>query len=81
MISIAICRLVQLYMHLILADIHDRNIGIEAPPLTELVKNILQRYPEGGQILKVKMHLAKMYFSCVYAVFLSVISDDSIFHY
>ena len=31
----------------------ERNIGIQAPPLTKLVKSILQRYPEGGQILKV----------------------------
>jgi len=32
---------------------HERNIGTQAPPLTELVKKILYRYSEGGQILKV----------------------------
>ena len=37
----------------------ERNIGIQAPPLTKLVKSILQRYPEGGQILKVHV----LYFS------------------
>jgi len=37
----------------------ERNIGIQAPPLTKLVKSILQRYPEGGQILKVNV----LYFS------------------
>jgi len=34
-------------------SVRERNIGIQAPPLTKLVKSILQRYPEGGQILKV----------------------------
>jgi len=30
-----------------------KNIGVEAPPLTAHLRNILDRYPEGGQILKV----------------------------
>ena len=30
-----------------------RDIGVREPSLIEHVKNILQRYPEGGQVLKV----------------------------
>ena len=30
-----------------------RRIGPQAPPLTTTINKILQRYPEGGQILKV----------------------------
>ena len=30
-----------------------RKIGPQAPPLTTTINKILQRYPEGGQILKV----------------------------
>ena len=30
-----------------------RKIGPQAPPLTTIINKILQRYPEGGQILKV----------------------------
>ena len=30
-----------------------RSFGQERPPLTDLLKNILLRYPDGGQILKV----------------------------
>ncbi|CAB3987755.1 Hypothetical predicted protein [Paramuricea clavata] len=29
-----------------------RSFGQERPPLTDLLKNILLRYPDGGQILK-----------------------------
>ena len=32
---------------------HGRRIGPQAPPLTTTINKILQRYPEGGQILKV----------------------------
>lgn len=31
-----------------------RRFGQRRPPLTELIQNILERYPDGGQILKVK---------------------------
>ena len=31
-----------------------RKIGPQAPPLTTTINKILQRYPEGGQILKVR---------------------------
>ena len=31
----------------------DGEVGAEAPPLTKQISNILSRYPEGGQILKV----------------------------
>ena len=30
-----------------------RRFGQRRPPLTELIKSILERYPDGGQILKV----------------------------
>ena len=33
-----------------------RSFGQERPPLTDLLKNILLRYPDGGQILKVIAH-------------------------
>ena len=31
----------------------DDEVGAQAPPLTKQISNILNRYPEGGQILKV----------------------------
>ena len=31
-----------------------RRFGQRRPPLTELIKSILERYPDGGQILKVR---------------------------
>ena len=31
----------------------DGEVGASAPPLTKQISNILNRYPEGGQILKV----------------------------
>ena len=31
----------------------DGEVGAQAPPLTKQISNILNRYPEGGQILKV----------------------------
>ena len=31
----------------------DCAVGAQAPPLTKQISNILNRYPEGGQILKV----------------------------
>ena len=37
---------------------HGRRIGPQAPPLTTTINKILQRYPEGGQILKVLHTLA-----------------------
>jgi hypothetical protein len=33
------------------------SFGQERPPLTDLLKNILLRYPDGGQILKVISYL------------------------
>ena len=39
-----------------------RRIGPQAPPLTTTINKILQRYPEGGQILKVHHTLR----SCTY---------------
>lgn len=38
---------------IIIYVVPDRDIGVKEPSLVEHVKNILQRYPEGGQILKV----------------------------
>ena len=32
----------------------DDGVGAQAPPLTKQISNILNRYPEGGQILKVR---------------------------
>ena len=32
----------------------DCEVGAQAPPLTKQISNILNRYPEGGQILKVR---------------------------
>ena len=34
-------------------DDSDEEVGAQAPPLTKQISNILHRYPEGGQILKV----------------------------
>ena len=31
--------------------------GQKRPPLTDILKSILERYPDGGQILKVGVHL------------------------
>ena len=31
----------------------DDDFGTRQPPLTEFIKNLLQRYTDGGQILKV----------------------------
>ena len=31
----------------------DDEVGVQALPLTKQISNILKRYPEGGQILKV----------------------------
>ena len=31
----------------------DGDVGAQAPPLTKQISDILNRYPEGGQILKV----------------------------
>ena len=31
----------------------DDEVGAQAPPLTKQISNILNRYPKGGQILKV----------------------------
>ena len=33
----------------------DGEVGAQAPPLTKQISNILNRYPEGGQILKVRI--------------------------
>ena len=35
------------------SDVDDESVGAQAPPLTKQISNILNRYPEGGQILKV----------------------------
>ena len=35
----------------------DDEVGAQAPPLTKQISNILNRYPEGGQILKVSKWL------------------------
>ena len=35
----------------------DSDVGAQAPPLTKQISNILSRYPEGGQILKVFLQL------------------------
>ena len=35
------------------SDESDVEVGAQAPPLTKQISNILNRYPEGGQILKV----------------------------
>ena len=35
----------------------DGEVGAQAPPLTKQISNILSRYPEGGQILKVFLWL------------------------
>ena len=35
----------------------DGEVGAQAPPLTKQIRNILSRYPEGGQILKVFLQL------------------------
>ena len=35
------------------SDDESGQVGALAPPLTEQISNILNRYPEGGQILKV----------------------------
>jgi hypothetical protein len=35
----------------------DSEVGAQAPPLTKQISNILSRYPEGGQILKVLLQL------------------------
>ena len=35
------------------SDDDSGQVGALAPPLTEQISNILNRYPEGGQILKV----------------------------
>ena len=34
----------------------DGEVGAQAPPLTKQISNILNRYPEGGQILKVNIY-------------------------
>lgn len=34
----------------------DGEVGAQAPPLTKQISNILNRYPEGGQILKVRIN-------------------------
>ena len=56
------CRRAQLLIHFnsssqrLLYSIDDDvgdNFGQEVPPLVDLLKDILERYPEGGQILKV----------------------------
>ena len=36
----------------------DGEVGAQAPPLTKQISNILSRYPEGGQILKVILFTA-----------------------
>ena len=33
----------------------EQGFGQRRPPLTELIKSILTRYPDGGQILKVNL--------------------------
>ena len=38
-----------------------RKIGPQAPPLTTTISKILQRYPEGGQILKVYIMYVSQY--------------------
>ena len=38
-----------------------RDFGQKVPPLALLLKDILARYPEGGQILKVCICLFKSY--------------------
>ena len=38
-----------------------RSFGQERPPLTDLLKNILLRYPDGGQILKVSFEFFSRY--------------------
>ena len=35
------------------SDSDEAGVGAQAPPLTKHIRNILNRYPEGGQILKV----------------------------
>ena len=32
----------------------DDDFGTRQPPLTDFIKNLLQRYTDGGQILKVR---------------------------
>ena len=36
------------------SDSDDEAVGAQAPPLTKQISYILNRYPEGGQILKVR---------------------------
>ena len=38
------------------SDDDSGQVGALAPPLTEQISNILNRYPEGGQILKVEIY-------------------------
>ena len=39
--------------------------GAQSPPLTEQIASILRRYPDGGQILKVRcsLHVSAKYLS------------------
>ena len=45
-----IVRIDVLCKHFVFAE---HRFGQRRPPLTELIRNILERYPDGGQILKV----------------------------
>ena len=44
----------RLLCHPLAADMtDDDNFGTRQPPLTDFIKNLLQRYTDGGEILKV----------------------------
>ena len=49
-------------------DVGD-SFGQEVPPLVNLLKDILERYPEGGQILKVLIYCTRSLHAC-----------DNVFH-
>ena len=45
----------QMYGHYLGEDVFSSlNFGPESPPLTALIASILRRYPDGGQIMKVR---------------------------
>ena len=46
------------------SDDDSGQVGAQAPPLTEQISNILNRYPEGGQILKVQFIILSSLVPC-----------------
>ena len=56
-------------------------MGAQAPPLTKQISNILNRYPEGGQILKVYYYANTWYHNFIIRFYIIIQELDHVIAY